>query len=74
MDSSLLTVDGFNDHCSICVVILRIMENYISYNRRNVTNFVQKEFCQLFTGTIKTTCQAFITNAMPILINALTTK
>lgn len=25
LDSSLQTVEGFNDHCSICVVILRIM-------------------------------------------------
>lgn len=56
------------------MVILRIMENYVSYYRRGVTEFVQKEFCQLFNGTLKATCEAFITNAGPIVINAIVTK
>lgn len=42
---SLKNLEGFNDHCAICVVISRVLENYLVYNRKNVTNFISHELC-----------------------------
>jgi hypothetical protein len=67
-------VDGFNDHCALCVVITRVMENYVEYWQKNVTHFVSKEFCGLFDGTLKPTCLAFINLAGPIIIDSLVSQ
>ena len=47
---------GFQNQCALCVVILRVMENYVNYNRLNVADFVNKEFCTLFDNNLKPTC------------------
>lgn len=69
-----ISVEGFNDHCALCVVITRVMENYVEYYRKEVSQFVSRDFCELFTGTIKTTCTAFINNAGPVIIDTLVNK
>jgi len=55
-------------------VILRVMENYVNYYKVGVSDFVNKEFCSLFDGYIKPTCEAFIHYAGPIIIEALYKK
>lgn len=36
---------GFQNECALCVVVLRVMENYVNYNRLAVADFVNKQFC-----------------------------
>lgn len=36
---------GFQNECALCVVILRVMENYVNYHKLEVADFVNKEFC-----------------------------
>ena len=33
---------GFQNECALCVVILRVMENYVNYHRLDVADFVNK--------------------------------
>lgn len=33
---------GFDDQCALCVVILRVIENYIAYHNRDVAEFINK--------------------------------
>lgn len=47
------------------------MENYIVYHKKNVTDFIENEFCTLFDGIIKPTCEAFVHYAGPFLIKTL---
>jgi hypothetical protein len=32
---------GFDDNCALCTVISRVMENYIGYHRKNITDFIE---------------------------------
>lgn len=50
------------------------MENYIIYHRKNVTDFLENEFCTLFDGVTKPTCQAFVHYAGPYIIKAILNK
>lgn len=65
---------GFENKCALCVVITRIVENYIIYHRKNVTDFLENEFCTLFDGVTKPTCQAFVHYAGPYIIKAILNK
>lgn len=47
---------GFENECALCVVILRVMENYISYHKVGVADFINNKFCDLFDNMIKPTC------------------
>ena len=47
---------GFQNECALCVVILRVMENYVNYHRLDVTDFVNNKFCSLFDENVKPTC------------------
>jgi hypothetical protein len=33
--------NGFDDKCALCSVLSRVMENYITYHRRDVAHFVE---------------------------------
>lgn len=57
--------NGLDDKCALCVIVLRVFENYISYHKKNVTSYVLKELCGLFDGAVKPTCEAFIHYAGP---------
>ena len=48
--------NGFDDKCALCVVLSRVMENYIVYHRKNVADFIENEFCTYFDGVVKPTC------------------
>lgn len=62
---------GFQNECALCVVILRVMENYVNYHKLDAANFVSNQFCSLFDSNIKPTCQAFIHYAGPVIIQTL---
>lgn len=61
---------GFDNSCALCVVLLRVMDNYIEYHKNDVVKFVLKDFCNLFAGIVKPTCEAFVHYAGPIIIEA----
>jgi hypothetical protein len=65
---------GFENKCAICVVLLRVIENYVSYHKVAAADFVNKQFCELFNGAIKPTCEAFVHFAGPIIIETLIRK
>jgi hypothetical protein len=50
------------------------MENYITYHKLAVPDFVNKHFCELFDGTLKPTCDAFIHFAGPLIVQTLVNK
>ena len=62
---------GFQNECALCVVLLRVMENYVHYHRVDVADFVNHKFCEMFDDNLKPTCQAFIHFAGPIIISTL---
>lgn len=62
---------GLDDKCAICVVILKVMENYVFLHKKDVTDFVEREFCDLFDGIVRPTCEAFVHYAGPYIIKAL---
>lgn len=70
-DFNSTTLKGFDNSCALCVVILQVMEGYWKYNLKNITEFVNHEFCGLFTGIVKPACEAFVHYAGPIIIDAL---
>jgi len=65
---------GFENKCAICVVVLRVMENYVSYHKVSAADFVNKQFCDLFNGALRPTCEAFVHFAGPIIIETLIKK
>jgi len=32
---------GFENKCALCVILTKVIENYIIYHRKNVTNFIE---------------------------------
>jgi hypothetical protein len=66
------SVKGFDNSCALCVVILRVIDNYIEYYKKNTTAFVLKELCNMFTGFVKPACEAFVHYAGPLIIEAYT--
>ena len=32
--------NGFDNKCALCTVLSRVMENYITYHRKDVTQFI----------------------------------
>ena len=34
--------NGLDDKCALCVIVIRVMENYISYHSKEVSNYVLK--------------------------------
>jgi acyloxyacyl hydrolase len=65
---------GFDNECAICVVVLRVMENYAVYHKLAIPDFVNKQFCQLFDDSIKPTCEAFVHFAGPVIVQTLVEK
>ena len=65
---------GFENKCVLCVMLLRIVENYIGVHARDVTDFIEREFCDKFDGTLRPTCEAFVHFAGPTIIRALLNK
>lgn len=65
---------GFQNECALCVVVLRVMENYVNYNRLAVADFVNRQFCEMFDGDLKPTCEAFVHYAGPVIIQTLYNK
>lgn len=65
---------GFENKCALCVVLTKVLENYIMVHRKDAANFIEKEFCTLFDGITKPTCEAFVHYAGPLLIKALINK
>lgn len=63
-------LQGFDDKCALCVVILRVIENYVGYHDHNITDFLNNELCQWFSGLIKPTCEAFVHYAGPFIIDS----
>jgi hypothetical protein len=51
-----------------------VIENYVSYHKVAAADFVNKQFCELFNGAIKPTCEAFVHFAGPIIIETLIRK
>ena len=49
-------VSGFDNKCALCVIITRVIENYIDYHDKDVTDFVENEVCEFFDATLKPTC------------------
>ena len=47
---------GFQNKCALCVVLAQIIENYVSVHRKNVTDFIEREFCDLLDGVMRPTC------------------
>jgi hypothetical protein len=45
------------------------MENYVSYHKVAAADFVNKQFCDLFNGALRPTCEAFVHIAGPVSIN-----
>lgn len=66
--------NGSGDKCPLCVIVLQILENYISVHNKDVTAYALKEFCGLFDGVVKPTCEAFIHYAGPSIIEAIVKK
>lgn len=66
--------NGLDDKCALCVIVLRVFENYIQVHKKEVTELALKEFCGLFDATVKPTCEAFIRFAGPSIINAIINK
>jgi hypothetical protein len=66
--------NGFDDKCALCVVILRVMENYVAYHRVGVSDFVNNQFCGFFDSNLKPTCEAFLHYAGPLIIDTLIKK
>ena len=66
--------NGFDNKCALCTVLSRVMENYIVYHRKDVAKFVEEDFCSMFDGLIKPTCQAFVHYAGPRLIKGFLNK
>lgn len=33
---------GFQNRCAICVVITRVIDNYVAYHRKNITDFIER--------------------------------
>lgn len=50
------------------------MENYIVYHRKDVVDFIEKQFCSLFDGMLKPTCEAFTHYVGPTLIKHILNK
>ena len=48
--------NGFDNKCALCTVLSRVMENYITYHRKDVAKFVVDDFCSMFDGLVKPTC------------------
>lgn len=61
---------GFDNSCALCVVVLQVMEGYWRYHLKNLTELINHEFCSLFDGIVKPTCEAFVHYAGPIIIDA----
>lgn len=70
-DFETKNLKGFDDKCALCTVILRVMENYIGYHNKDVTEFINNEVCGWFDGLLRPTCEAFIHYAGPVIINSL---
>ena len=41
-DFETKTLKGFDDKCALCVVLLRVMENYVGYHKSDVAEFLNK--------------------------------
>jgi len=65
---------GFQNECALCVVILRVMENYVNYHKVDAADFVSNQFCSLLGDVLKPTCEAFIHYAGPVIIQTLYQK
>ena len=50
------------------------MENYVSYHKVSAADFVNKQFCDLFNGALRPTCEAFVHFAGPVIIETLIKK
>lgn len=48
--------NGLDDKCALCVIVIRVFENYIGVHAKDVSNYVLREFCGLFDGATKPTC------------------
>lgn len=62
---------GFENKCALCVVLTKVIENYVIYHKRNVTDFLENEFCTFFDGIVKPSCEAFVHYAGPFIIKAI---
>jgi acyloxyacyl hydrolase len=51
-----------------------VIDNYITYHRKDVATFVENEFCSMFEGLVKPTCEAFVHYAGPHIIKGLISK
>ena len=71
---SLGLTGGFENKCALCVVLTKILENYIMVHHKDVTDFIEREFCDLFDGVTRPTCEAFVHYAGPSIIKALLKK
>ena len=38
---SLEQANGFDDTCALCSVLTRVIENYVTYHRKDVAKFVE---------------------------------
>jgi hypothetical protein len=47
---------GFENKCALCVVLTKIIDNYVTLHRKNIADFLENEFCTLFDGITKPTC------------------
>jgi hypothetical protein len=56
------------------VIVTKIMENYIGVHKKDITNFIEREFCDLFDGVIRPTCEAFVHYAGPTIISMILKK
>lgn len=66
--------NGFDNQCALCTVISRVVENYVTYHRKDVAQFVENDFCSLFDGLIKPTCEAVVHYLGPHLIKGILNK
>ena len=66
--------NGFDDTCALCSVLSRVIENYVTYHRKDVAKFVEDQFCSMFDGLVKPTCEAFVHYAGPFIIKGILNK
>jgi len=61
-------------NCIVCGAIVTLIENEVIYEKKDISEYLAKEFCRLFPSALNPTCNEIVAWLGPFIIDGFTKK